>query len=125
MFPDSRLPLILSVNADVASLRPRATPASKVALARQDLAPSNSHCQSGCGEIARVFISYARADMTFVVRLVDALEARGCEVVIDRRNPPMVEAWQGELVDFIRSVDTVVFVVSPRAIASALVRLGG
>jgi WD40 repeat protein len=67
----------------------------------------------------KVFISYARGDLAFAERLVEALEARGLEVMIDRRNLPIAEQWQRELGEFIHKADTIVFVVSPRSIGSA------
>jgi WD40 repeat protein len=66
----------------------------------------------------RVFISYARADMVFADRLAAALEAHGYEVLIDRRNLPTLEEWRRELLVLIRKADTIVFIVSPRSIAS-------
>ena len=66
----------------------------------------------------KVFISYARKDMAFADRLVAALGARGLEVAIDRRDLPLLEEWQRELIGFIRAADAVVYLVSPAAIAS-------
>ena len=50
--------------------------------------------------------------------LVVALEANGFAVTIDRRDLPYGEEWQVELADFIRSSDTVVWLVSPESLAS-------
>src|SRR5580692_7151709 len=66
----------------------------------------------------RVFISYSRRDLAFTERLVAALEARGFDVLIDRRNLPALEDWERELIGFIRQSDTIVFVVSQNSIAS-------
>ena len=66
----------------------------------------------------KVFISYSRRDMQFSDRLVTALETRGLNVLIDRRDLPLLEDWERELIGFIRQSDTVVFVVSPHSIAS-------
>ncbi|MGE0023318.1 MAG: TIR domain-containing protein [Hyphomicrobium sp.] len=66
----------------------------------------------------RVFISYSRSDLKFARRLVAALEARGIETQIDERDLPALEDWRRELLDFIRAADTVIFIVSPRSIAS-------
>jgi hypothetical protein len=66
----------------------------------------------------KVFVSYARSDMAFADRLVAAMEARGQEVMIDRRDLPILEELQRELIGFIRSADAVVFLISPAAIAS-------
>jgi hypothetical protein len=66
----------------------------------------------------KVFISYSRRDMVFADRLVAALEARGFDVLIDRRNLPALEDWERELGGFIRQSDTVVFIVSRHSISS-------
>lgn len=66
----------------------------------------------------KVFISYARADLDFSDALVAALERHGVEAPIDRRDLPYGEEWKPELLDFVRQSDAVVFIVSPRSIAS-------
>src|SRR5262249_31296163 len=67
-----------------------------------------------------IFISYARTDIAFADRLVAALDARGYKVLIDRQDLPTLEDWRRELLVLIRKADTVVFIVSPRSIASAV-----
>jgi hypothetical protein len=69
-------------------------------------------------EKLKVFISYARADLAFADAIVAALEAGAIDVTIDRRDLPYGEEWKGELLDFIRAADAVVFIVSPRSIRS-------
>ena len=66
----------------------------------------------------KVFISYSRRDMASADRMVAALEAAGFAVTIDRRDLPYGEEWQGELADFIRASDTVVWLVSPASVES-------
>src|SRR5262245_7504297 len=66
----------------------------------------------------RVFISYSRRDMAFADRLVSALESRDLEVMIDRRDLPLLEEWQNELIGFIRKADAVVYLLSPSSIVS-------
>lgn len=66
----------------------------------------------------KVFISYSRRDMAFADRLVGALEARGIDVIIDRRDLPLLEEWQKELLGFIRKADAIVYVVSPASLGS-------
>lgn len=66
----------------------------------------------------KVFISYSRKDMAFADRLVTALEARELDVSIDRRDLPLLEEWQRELIGSIRAADAVVFLVSPSSIMS-------
>ena len=65
-----------------------------------------------------IFISYSRSDMVFADRLVAVLEGRGFICLIDRRDLQYGEEWQAVLRDFIRQADTVIYVVSPRSIAS-------
>src|SRR5436309_10429671 len=78
--------------------------------------------QLASAQKTRVFISYARADIAFADRLPGALEARGYDVLIDRRNLPTLEDWQRELLVLIRKADSVVYIVSPRSITSATCR---
>jgi tetratricopeptide (TPR) repeat protein len=66
----------------------------------------------------KVFISYSRRDMAFADRLVTALESRDIEVTIDRRDLPLLEEWQNELIGFIREADAVVYLLSPSSITS-------
>jgi hypothetical protein len=66
----------------------------------------------------KVFVSYARADLAFADKLVGALEAHSTEVRIDRRDLPFARVWQDELVEMVRWADTVLFIISPDAIAS-------
>ena len=66
----------------------------------------------------KVFISYARADSAFADRLVAALEDRGLDVLIDRRDLPLLEKWQAELLDFIRQSDAVIYIATPAAVRS-------
>ena len=66
----------------------------------------------------RVFISYSRKDMAFADRLEAALKARGFEVLIDREEIYAFEDWWKRLQALIASADTVVFVLSPDAVAS-------
>jgi hypothetical protein len=66
----------------------------------------------------KVFISYSRRDAAAADAIVAALEARGFEVKIDRRNLPFGEEWQKELAEFIRLSDTVIWLVSEASITS-------
>ena len=69
-------------------------------------------------EKLKVFISYSRKDLAFALRLVEALEARALDVLIDTRDLPLAVEFQKELLGFIRQADTVVYVVSPDSIGS-------
>lgn len=66
----------------------------------------------------KVFISYSRRDLDIAEDIVAALEAHGFAALIDRRDLPYGEEWQAELADFIRSSDTVLWLISPDSIAS-------
>jgi hypothetical protein len=77
----------------------------------------------GLGELAvraRVFISYARKDMAFADRVDGALRAQGFDPLIDRRDIAHFEDWWSEIQRLIVRSDTVVFILSPDAIASPL-----
>jgi formylglycine-generating enzyme required for sulfatase activity len=67
---------------------------------------------------ARVFISYSRKDMAFADRLDEALKARGFEPLIDRAEIYAFEPWWERIQRLIGQADTVVFVLSPDAVAS-------
>ena len=67
---------------------------------------------------ARIFISYSRKDMAFADRLEAALKARGFEPLIDRTEIYAFEDWWGRIETLIGKADTVVFVLSPDAVAS-------
>jgi hypothetical protein len=67
---------------------------------------------------ARIFISYSRKDMAFADRLDAALKARGFEPLIDREEIYAFEDWWKRLQALIIRADTVVFVISPDAVAS-------
>lgn len=66
----------------------------------------------------KIFISYSRRDYEVAGSLVETLEAQGFSVTIDRRDLPYGEEWQAELADFIRTSDTVLWLVSPDSIGS-------
>src|SRR5713101_2999304 len=69
-------------------------------------------------ERAIVFLSYAREDKDFVLRLSEALQLKGVEV---RGDWQLVrgESYEVQLKDLQLSADTVVFVLSPDSIRSA------
>jgi hypothetical protein len=67
---------------------------------------------------ARIFISYSRKDMAFADRLEEALKARGFEPLIDRSEIYAFEDWWKRIQALIGKADTVVFVLSPDAVAS-------
>src|SRR5580692_5763172 len=67
---------------------------------------------------ARIFISYSRKDMAFADHLDTALKVRGFEPLIDREEIFAFEDWWKRLQVLISRADTVVFVISPDAVAS-------
>lgn len=71
------------------------------------------------GEALRVFISYARRDgEAFAEDLVSGLELAGFEAFLDRHDIAVGEDWEARLGGLIHSADTVVFAITPGAIAS-------
>src|SRR5262245_19831581 len=66
----------------------------------------------------KVFISYSRKDMAFADRLEAALVARGFAPLIDREEIYAFEDWWARIEALIAQADTVVFVLSPDAVAS-------
>ena len=66
----------------------------------------------------RVFISYSRKDSVFSNRLVDALNARGFEAYLDKKDILPGEPWQERLDSLILSADAIGIVISPDLIAS-------
>src|SRR5271168_5089631 len=70
------------------------------------------------GPKARIFISYSRKDKAFADRLETALKARGFGPLIDRTEIYAFEDWWKRIEALIARADTVVFVLSPDAVAS-------
>jgi tetratricopeptide (TPR) repeat protein len=71
---------------------------------------------------AKVFISYSRKDIEFADRLDAALKARGFEPLIDRTDTDIhaLEQCWDRIKALISRADTVVFVISPDAVASEI-----
>src|SRR5271156_1350451 len=70
------------------------------------------------GPKARIFISYSRKDLAFADRLDAALKSRGFETLIDRTEIYAFEDWWKRIQVLIGRADTIVFVLSPDAVAS-------
>src|SRR5262245_31108962 len=70
----------------------------------------------------RVFISYSRKDAAFANWLRFGLEGRGIEVFRDIEDTLAGEEWWRRLQALISQADTVVFVLSPNSVASAICR---
>ena len=69
-------------------------------------------------ERLKLFISYSRSDSEIADALVASLLARGFDVTIDTRSLPFGEKWQAELAEFIRTSDTVIWLISDHSIQS-------
>jgi hypothetical protein len=66
----------------------------------------------------RVFISYSRKDEDFAQELLAGLELAGFEPYLDKHDIAAGEDWEARLGRLIEAADTVVFVISPDAVAS-------
>ena len=66
----------------------------------------------------KVFISYSRIDVEFADQLETALKSRGIDTFIDRTEIYAFEDWWKRIQVLIEKADTVIFVLSPDAIAS-------
>jgi hypothetical protein len=66
----------------------------------------------------RVFISYSRKDEDFALELLAGLEVVGFEPYLDKHDIAAGEDWEARLGLLIEAADTVVFVISPDAVAS-------
>jgi len=69
---------------------------------------------------ARIFISYSRKDLAFADRLEAMLKARGFEALIDRTEIYAFEDWWKRIESLIVKADTIIFVLSPDAVASEI-----
>jgi TIR domain len=66
----------------------------------------------------KVFISYSRKDEDFAQELLAGLEIMGFEPYLDKHDITAGEDWEARLGRLIEAADTVVFVISPDAVAS-------
>jgi formylglycine-generating enzyme required for sulfatase activity len=66
----------------------------------------------------KVFVSYSRKDEELAQELLAGLQAAGFEPYLDKRDIAAGEEWEARLGRLIEAADTVVFVISPDAIAS-------
>jgi tetratricopeptide (TPR) repeat protein len=66
----------------------------------------------------KVFISYSRKNIAFADRLEAALKVRGFEPLIDRTEIHAFEDWWKRIQALIAQAHTVIFVLSPDAVAS-------
>ena len=66
----------------------------------------------------KVFISYSRKDEDFAQELLAGLQLSGFEPYLDKHDIAAGEDWEARLGRLIEAADTVVFVISPDAVAS-------
>ncbi|MEQ1717454.1 MAG: SUMF1/EgtB/PvdO family nonheme iron enzyme [Hyphomicrobium sp.] len=66
----------------------------------------------------KVFISYSRKDDDFAQELLTGLKLVGFEPYLDKHDIAAGEDWEARLGRLIEAADTVVFVISPDAVAS-------
>ncbi|HTV28135.1 MAG TPA: TIR domain-containing protein [Xanthobacteraceae bacterium] len=67
---------------------------------------------------AKIFISYSRRDLEFADRIEAALKVRGFDTLIDRSEIYALEDWWKRIEALITQADTIVFILSPDAVAS-------
>jgi len=68
----------------------------------------------------KVFVSYSREDAPFADELVDGLDLLGFATTIDRHSILEGEDWKKRLGALIADADTVVFILSPASVTSAV-----
>ena len=85
---------------------------------RQGLARPGARRGSNDERRTRVFISYSRRDLDFAERLVAALDARGFQAYVDKKDILPGEPWKERLGALILDADAVAFVITPNSIAS-------
>ena len=73
-------------------------------------------------ESGRVFVSYSRRDTGFADRLRSALQRRAFDSLLDTEDIAPGEEWQPRLGQLISEADTVVFIISPDSLRSAVCR---
>jgi formylglycine-generating enzyme required for sulfatase activity len=66
----------------------------------------------------RVFVSYSRKDDAFAQELVTGLDVVGFQPYLDKHDIAAGEDWEARLSRLIEAADTVVFIISPDAVAS-------
>src|SRR6516162_10880247 len=66
----------------------------------------------------KVFISYSRKDEDFAQDLLAGLQVGGFEPYLDKHDIAAGEDWEARLGRLIEAADTVVYVISPDAVAS-------
>jgi TIR domain len=65
-----------------------------------------------------VFVAYARIDAPEVDTIVERLRSRGIKTSVDREDISVGEEWVRRLETLIREADTILFMITPRAMVS-------
>lgn len=65
----------------------------------------------------KIFLSYSRADLTYIATLVDALRAKGADIWFDK-NIRTGEQWDNTLEEQIKAADVFLIVMSKTSVAS-------
>lgn len=68
--------------------------------------------------MADVFVSYSRKDKDLMMRLHEALEAKGRETWVDWEGIPPTAEWLAEIYAAIEAADNFVFILSPASVSS-------
>src|SRR5262245_66456135 len=71
---------------------------------------------------AQFFISYAREDKAFAMKLRGGLAARGRLAWLDLKNIGALAPWRKEIATAIDAADVFVFILSPDAVTSSACR---
>jgi hypothetical protein len=64
------------------------------------------------------FISYSHRDLSFVLKLVEALKSKGFDPWVDFEDIPPAIKWQPEMLMGVQFCDTLIFVISPDSLGS-------
>jgi TIR domain/PEGA domain len=95
----------------------------------QDLTPNTEATAKSFGNTQqrtpsseRVFVSYAREDEAFVLRLASALKARGIPIWLDQWDISPGADWDRTIDRALRESGKVIVILSPNAVASRQVR---
>ncbi len=85
--------------------------------------PNQPHTSASAppgSEKLKVFISYSRQEIEFVDRLQSILIERGVTAYLDREDIEKGEEWWARIQQLITDADTIVFVLSPASVGSAV-----
>src|SRR5262245_57644781 len=69
-------------------------------------------------EIPRIFLSYARADSAFVLKLAKALQSAGTNVWLDQVDIRGGDFWERAVEEALKASSCLLVVLSPAAVAS-------